>query len=195
MNKFLWDKKHGKIVFTLLLFVLTTSSFAQSLAVKSNVPYLASGSLNVGLEMGLSPKLTLGVDYGINPFAFADNKKWMHWIVQPELRYWFCERFYGHFIGMHVGAGEYNINKVKIPTVENSKDYRYEGWAALAGVSYGYSWILGERWNVEATFGVGVIYTDYKKFECPDCGKNLENDNNTFLSPTKAAVSIIYLLK
>ena len=194
MNTLLWNKT-GKIFLSLMLFVLSTGSFAQTLAVKSNVPYLATGSINVGMELGLAQKLSLEMNYSINPFAFADNKKLMHWIVQPEMRYWFCERFYGHFLGLHIGAGEYNISKMKLPTVDNSQNYRYEGWGALAGVSYGYSWIIDGRWNIEATFGVGVIHTDYKKFDCPECGEFQEQKNDTFLSPTKAAVSIIYIIK
>ena len=186
---------NNKIIFALLLLFAATNSFAQKLAVKSNIPYIATGSPNIGLELGISQKFTLDVNYGINPFTFGDNKKWKHWLAQPEMRYWFCERFYGHFIGLHAGVGEYNISNVKIPTVNNSQDFRYEGWAAMGGFSYGYSWILGGRWNMEATLGIGLVYTDYKKFECPECGKHLGESNKTFIAPTKAGINIIYLLK
>lgn len=36
-------------------------------------------------------------------------------LVQPEFRYWLCERFNGHFFGVHGLGGEYNIAKVKLP--------------------------------------------------------------------------------
>jgi len=195
MNRHLWAGWYRTIVFIFLLSLITVSSSAQALAIKSNIPYLATGSFNSGLEIGLSPKLTLGVEYGINPFVFNENKKWRHWLVQPEMRYWLCERFYGHFLGLHVGATEYNLSRVRIPTVKNAQNHRYEGWAALGGLSYGYTWILGGQWNMEATLGLGVVYTDYKKFECPECGKLLAKESKTFVAPTKVAVSIIYLLK
>ena len=156
---------------------------------------MATGSPNFGLELGLSKKITIDLGYGINPFIFKDNKKWKHWLIESEVRYWLCERFYGHFMGLHIGAAEYNLSKVKVPMIKNSQDYRYEGWAALGGLSYGYSWILGGRWNMEATLGLGVVYTDYKKFECPQCGKLLNESNKIFIAPTKAAISIIYLFK
>ena len=195
MNSLLWKVKPGRIVFTLLLLLFTAGLSAQTLAIKSNVPYLATGNLNLGMEVGLSPKLTLNVNYGINPFVFGDNKKWRHWMVQPEIRYWFCERFYGHFMGLHVGAGEYNLNKIKIPTVKDAQKYRFEGWGALGGLSYGYSWILGGRWNIEASLGLGVVYTEFKEYDCPTCGKLLKSNDNLFLSPTKAGITIIHLIK
>ena len=185
----------ANLIVIILLFLFATNSFSQKLAIKTNIPYLATATPNMALELGLAEKVTLGLSYGINPFSFEDNKKWKHWLTQTELRYWPCERFYGHFFGLHAGASEYNLSRVNIPTVADSKDFRYEGWAAMGGISYGYSWVLGGRWNLEATLGVGVIYTDYEKFECPECGKRLEDRDKIFVAPTKAGISIIYMLK
>ena len=195
INNCLLFRSYCKVIILLLLLSLPVNLVSQTVAVKSNLPYMATGSLNVGLEVGLTDKLTLDLNYGINPFVFKDNQKLRHWLVEPEVRYWFCERFYGHFMGLHIGALEYNVSRVKVPTIKNSQNYRYEGWAALGGISYGYSWILGGRWNMEATLGLGVIYTDYKKFECPQCGKLTAENDKILFAPTKAAISIIYLLK
>ena len=178
-----------------ICFLFATNSFSQKLAVKTNIPYLATATPNVALELGLTEKYTLGLSYGINPFTFEGNKKWKHWLAESEVRYWFCEPFYGHFLGLHAGAGEYNLNRIKIPTVSDSQRFRYEGWGAMTGVTYGYSWILGTRWNMEATLGLGMMYTDYRKFDCPECGTLQEEDKKLFFTPTKAAVSIIYMLK
>ena len=187
--------KTSLLIIVAFLSLSTIELSAQRIAVKSNILQWATATPNIGLELGVSQRLTLDLTYGINPFTFENNKKWKHWIVQPELRYWFCERFYGHFLGLHLGGGEYNLSRVKIPTVKNSQNYRYEGWDVLGGISYGYSWILGKRWNLEATLGLGVIHTNYERFECPDCGRHIENGKSTFFSPTKAGVSIIYMLK
>ena len=74
---------------------------------------------------------------------------------EGEARYWLCQSFYGHFLGVHAGGGEYNLSRVHLPFVSRSASYRYEGWALMAGFSYGYSWVLGKRWNLEATIGAG----------------------------------------
>ena len=189
------DRLRTILVTVVMLLLFIVNSHSQKLAVKTNIPYLATVTPNMALELGLAEKYTLEMSYGINPFTFEENKKWKHWLAQTELRYWFCERFYGHFFGLHAGMSEYNLSRIKILTVADAQNFRYEGWAAMGGISYGYSWILGNRWNMEATLGLGMIYTNYKKFDCLECGDFLEEDNKTLFAPTKAAISIIYMLK
>ena len=63
------------------------------------------------------------------------------------------------------------------------------------GVSYGYSILLGRRWNVEFTVGVGVLYLNYDRYECPKCGQKVESDaRQLFFGPTKAGITISFLL-
>lgn len=84
------------------------SSFAQKYAVKTNLAYWATTTLNIGGEIALAPRMTLDMTANYNPFHFRGNKKIMHWAVQPEWRYWTCRRFMGHFIGVHAHGGKYN---------------------------------------------------------------------------------------
>lgn len=72
---------------------------------------------------------------------------------------------------------------------------RYQGWLAGAGVGYGYSWVLGKRWNLEATLGLGYVHFSYDRFECKTCGDKLGSGNKNYFGPTKAAVSLIYIIK
>ena len=73
-------------------------------------------------------------------------------------------------------------------------DYRYQGWFVGAGVAYGYVWMLGRHWNVEAELGVGYAYTRYDKFRCVGCGKKLERDkSHHYVGPTKLAVNLVYV--
>ena len=46
------------------------------------------------------------------------------------------------------------------------KDSRYQGWFVGAGIAYGYAWILGRHWNLEAEIGFGYSYTRYDRFQC-----------------------------
>ena len=113
----------------------------------------------------------------------------------PEFRYWLCERFNGHFFGLPSGYGEYNISGVRIPFLKKSvKDHRYQGWATGLGISYGYSWLLGRRWNLEATVGAGYVYTNYDRYECATCGKFRGTGDRHYFGPTKAGISIIYII-
>lgn len=93
-----------KKVFILILVILCTfavNSKAQKVAVKSNLLYDATTTLNLGLEVGLARKWTLDVPFNYNPWKFNDGARLRHWGVQPEVRYWFCESFRRTFIGVH----------------------------------------------------------------------------------------------
>ena len=73
-----------RIGFILLLFT-SSVGFAQKYAVKTNLAYWATTTLNIGGEIALAPRMTLDMTANYNPFHFRGNKKIMHWAVQPEL--------------------------------------------------------------------------------------------------------------
>lgn len=52
---------------------------------------------NLGVELGLGRATTLDISGNYNPFEKNDGKMFKHWLVQPEFRYWLCERFNGTF--------------------------------------------------------------------------------------------------
>ena len=86
---------------------------AQKVAVKTNLFYgIYSNSPNLGVEFGLSPRSTVELGGGFNWFTSgksSSNKKLVHWLGAAEYRYWTCERFSGHFWGIHILGGQYNI--------------------------------------------------------------------------------------
>lgn len=171
---------------------------AQKAAMKTNALYWATSTPNLALELGLADRWTLDVTGGYNPWTLNEkkNRKLKHWLVMPEARYWLCEAFQGHFFGLHSGYAYYNLSNVRLPLQKKSmKDHRYQGWATGLGLSYGYSWILGKRWNLEASIGLGYVYTQYDQYECITCGEHQGKKDKHYFGPTKAAVSIIYMLK
>lgn len=184
-----------KKVFFFFLFLVTVMSgaYAQKVAVKSNLLYDATSTINLGVEAGLSKKLTLDVSGNYNPWKFKDNAKIKHWLVQPELRYWLCERFNGHFFGLHAHYAEYNVGGIKF--ISGLKHNRYEGNLYGAGLSYGYQWLLSNRWSIEAVLGIGWAHLDYGKYPCETCGKKIKDETKDYFGVTKAAVSIIYFIK
>lgn len=174
------------------------SAGAQNFAVKSNLLSDATLTLNGAFEMKIAPKWTAELGGNLNAWAI-NNHRWKQWSVMPEVRYWFCQAFSGHFIGGHLLGGQYNWGNLDMnfkmlgTDFGKLKDYRYQGWMAGAGFVYGYSWILNRHWNIEAEIGFGWIYTRYDKFECADCGKRVERDKpHNYVGPTKAAVNLIY---
>lgn len=173
---------------------------AQKATVKTNLLSDITTTFNLGTEIALDPKWTLDLSAGYNPWTFADNKKWKHWIVQPELRYWLCEKFNGHFFGVHLHGGQYNAGNIDTSIKFLGTDFsplksnRFEGWFAGAGIGYGYSWILGRHWNLEAEIGIGYAYSRFDKFDCSKCGEKLESGkSHHYVGPTKTAVNLIYV--
>lgn len=161
-------------------------------AIKTNALYWATTTANLGFEVGLSKKLTLDVSGNYNPWEFSNNKQIKHWLVQPELRYWLCERFYGHFFGLHAHYAEANVSNLNIFGLG---DYRYQGNIYGAGISYGYQWILNKRWSMEATVGVGYARLNFDKYNCGTCGSKIGKEHKNYFGPTKIALSIIYVIK
>lgn len=171
--------------------------YAQKVSVKTNVLYDATSTINLGVEFGLAPKWSLDVNGNYNPWSFSDYKKLKHWMVQPEARYWLCERFNGHFFGVHALGGEFNLANLDLPfgTFSALENMRAQGWFAGGGIAYGYQWILGNHWSLEAELGLGFIHADYKRYECAHCGELLGRANKNYWGITKAAISIIYIIK
>lgn len=170
---------------------------AQKVAVKTNLTYWgAFASPNVGLEFATNDKFTLDINGGANLWRFSDNKKAKHWLVQPELRYWFCDVFNGHFIGLHAHGGEFNIGNWDIPVgrLKEFKDHRYDGYFYGVGLSYGYQWVLNPRWNLEMSVGGGWARMHYDKYDCVSCGALKDKDVYDYFGVTRATLSLIYFI-
>lgn len=189
-----------KKIVLLLFFVLSVAAGTrgQNIALKTNLLYDATLTVNAGLEIGLAPRWSLDLSGNYNGWKVNEHK-WKHWLAQPEARYWFCDRFAGHFLGLHALGGQYNFGNIKNSLnflgtdFSELTDHRHQGWFAGAGVAYGYSWILGRHWNLELELGVGYVYTRYDVFECAGCGKKVEEDKpHHYVGPTKAAISLVY---
>lgn len=194
------------IFFFFLSFSL--QAFSQKIAIKNNIFYDALLTPNLSLEFPLKEKWTLDTQVGMNFFFYENDatangyrtKKWSHWLVQPEIRYWTCERFNGWFFGLHVHGGQMNVGGINIPFIlqnkhKEMKDHRYEGYFYGGGVSAGYHWILSRRFSLEATLGIGYAHVEYEKFKCTVCGQKTGADGADYIGPTRAALSIIYILK
>lgn len=192
--------KRKIILYVGLVFFSALTAKGQSMAIKTNLLYDALLNINAGIEIGLAPKWTVDVSGNFNAWDLSHDRRWKHWMVQPEARYWFCDRFGGHFLGIHAHGGQYNVGGLKNDIMlmgsdlSRLSDHRYQGWFIGAGVGYGYAWILNRHLNLEAEIGVGYAYTRFDKFQCEGCGKKVETGrSHHYVGPTKAAVSLVYL--
>ncbi|MDY3067397.1 MAG: DUF3575 domain-containing protein [Porphyromonas sp.] len=193
-----FEKSLKGVVF---LFVVLTGMFvgradAQKVAAKTNLLYAATTSPNLALEFRMGKKTTLELGGGISLWKSEENNRtFKHWMAQPELRYWFCDVFNGHFLGLHAHGGQFNVGGIDIPLgrLEKFKDTRYEGYFYGAGLSYGYQWVLGRHWNIEASIGGGYARFFYDKFPCAHCGKKLGEGVYNYWGITRSTLSLVYV--
>ena len=192
----------------ILLFSISLACKAQSLVVKTDVLYWASATPNLGIEGMVSPRWTIGVKGGYNPWVFTadESVKTKHILISPHARYWFCSAFHGHFIGLDAGYTHFNVSGFPVPAmfwpvsadgifIDHLKNSRSEGKAFSAGLEYGCSWPISRCWNLEFNIGLGVWYTVYDRYEAVKCGLFSETVSNVAFGPTSLGVSFVYIIK
>lgn len=180
-----------------LLFVLlqlsANSAYAQKVGVKTNLLYDATTTLNLGVELGLAKQWTLDLSGNYNAWLSTDKHKLKHWLIQPEVRYWLCQKFNGHFFGLHAHYAKFNAGGIGL--IKGLKHDRAQGTLYGAGLSYGYQWILSDRWGIEGTVGVGYARVNYNKYRCWTCSEKQGPNNKNYFGPTKIGVTLIYVIK
>ena len=192
-----------------LFFISVLPSSAQSIpsdsvifiptgSIKNNLLYDATLTPNIGLEVKIGSRSTFQVFYGINPWKFSDTKKWRHWSLMPEYRYWLKKEkapyLLGWFAGVHALGGEFNVGGVDMPfgMMKWLKDNRYEGWFIGGGLTLGHAWRLSDRWRLEAAVGVGYIRFRYDRYQNEWCGDFIHSGTYDYFGPTKLALNIAY---
>ena len=191
-----------------MLFLAIGTADAQKVAVKTNSLYWLTATPNVGFEFAIAPRWTVEIAGGYNPWTLdkQENIKAKHFLVTPEIRYWFCESFQGHFIGINGNYTQFNVSGSNVPAlfmpveasgiwVDDLLNSRSQGWAAGAGITYGYAFPIARRWNLEFAVGAGWWYTAYDKFESRTCGLFQETIKQHAFGLTELGISFIYMIK
>lgn len=182
-----------------LVAAAAPSVAARDVAIKTNLLYDATASVNLGVEFGIARRWSIDINGDVN-FWNINDRRWRHWFAQPELRYWLCRRSIGSFFALQLHGGQYNIGNLRTKGFEflgtdfrNLDHKRYQGWFAGAGIAYGVAWAFSEHWGMEAEIGIGWAYSRYDAYPCANCGTKLEdNAVHNYVGPTKAAINLVY---
>jgi opacity protein-like surface antigen len=199
------------LIIAVIAFLSSMSSvYAQKVGVKSNALYWATATSNLGFEFAMGERWTFELEGGYNPWTLnaEKNMKVKHWLVSPEFRYWFCEAFQGHFVGINGNFTQFNTGGLPLPIqkafitispkdapVSDVTASRMEGWAVGAGITYGYAFPIARRWNLEFTAGFGWWYTSCSQYESRKCGLFQYPVSKHLLGPTSLGVSFLYMIK
>lgn len=168
---------------------------APRLGIKTNLPYWATVTPNLGAEFRLARHWTVEAEVGLNPWKNtrddgSHGKELRHLRVHPELRYWFCEAWYKHFIGIHAPWVVYNFSDISWLNADNR---RLQGRAYGVGLSYGYAFPLSKHWNMEATVGGGWLHLKHDVYPCTSCGSVREKVRKNYFGLTQAGLNLTYI--
>ena len=76
-------------IIAIMLAVMTPRiAPAQSIALKSNVLYDLTGTLNLGGEIRCDDTHSFNLSVNYNPWNLGENKKMKHILIQSEYRWW-----------------------------------------------------------------------------------------------------------
>ena len=131
----------------LLVFISQEEVKAQRFAVSTNALEWLTLSPNLSFDLAFSQHHAFSMSASASPWKISDNLHLQHITVSPEYRYWFRMPFYGHFMGANLIYSAYDFSL-------GGFDRRNDLLAA--GVTYGYSLMLGKRWNIVPVIGLGA---------------------------------------
>ena len=195
---------------TVVFLVDTLKSYSGSgwsgyrgLALRTNLVYAASATPNIGLEVPVGERFSVGFNAGLKPwprwFAWDWDKtaetKWRHFLVAPEFRFWPSGVYDGLFVGADLIYTHYNVGAVKFPfgLYPAVRTHRLQGDFFGAGLFAGWSWWLSDRWRLEAEAGLGAGYADAAEYDCAYCGAQLGRKQGPVIVP-KLGVNLSYNL-
>jgi hypothetical protein len=131
------------------MIAVNTSMNAQRIALTSNLLEDILVTPNVGVDVVVSDKQSISFDLSTSPYKLSETVHNKCMTFRTSYKFWFNQAFYAHYIGIDAVANSSDIQIGK----NNFKD-EYVG----AGLSYGYSFIIGKRLNLVPSLGLGVAY-------------------------------------
>lgn len=156
-------------------------------AIKSNTLYLAAGVTNIGGEYAFHRHWSVDLPLVYSPYTLARTYRMRFLYIQPEARYWLDRPMKGHFFGVHLQAGVFNVS------LDNKNRYQSEKGFHGAGISYGYAMPLSRRWSMEFTVGVGYAFTKYCTYYNVPNGIRYEKDiPYHYWGLTKLGLNFVY---
>ena len=192
----------------LLVLTLPQVAGAQSLnvdslpqprvALRNNLLYDATLSPNLGLDLRVDSAWTVGLLAGFNAWDIdkESNKKWRHMLFSLRARkYSHGHLFHKGYFESDLIYSHYNVGNIKFPfgLYKSVRDRRLQGDLVALGGKYGYSWILGRDWRIEAEAGVAVGYAWFKEYDCAVCGTFYGKGDRIFLLP-QLGINVVYII-
>jgi hypothetical protein len=145
------------LLFTLI--VISAPVFSQTYF-KFNAPSTLLGIPQVGIETSLGKKVTYQADILGSYWESVNGAPFKTLMVFSEVRYHFNEAFKGAYVGGHIGASEYELQKWNYI---NSGKYQ-KGYNIMFGITIGYQFKISDKWMIDMFMGGGNQQSAYKGY-------------------------------
>ena len=181
----------------LLLVAFPREAGAQRLAIKTNALALAAMTPDLGLEVVVGERTSVAFSAFGHYRPYGLDSRLL--VLQPEFRFWFNGRpLTREYVGLTAFAASYDM---KLPTGADRANV-FRGDAIAVGVTGGYVFNLGKRWNFELSGGTGVLVFRQKQYFNGDSYEDYFAGESTVpnswgykLFPVKLAATFIYIIK
>lgn len=144
----------------LLLSLFFTTPFFGQTHVKFNGATALVGIPNIGVETSIGKKTTFQLDVAASFWESFDGGPLKFYMVTPEVRYHFNEKFDGFYVGANISYAKYELQKYGYSDTGNYQ----KGFSFFIGPTIGYQWKLNETWGLDLFLGGGHQEANYKLY-------------------------------
>lgn len=164
------------------------------LAIKNNLLYDLALAPNIEVEVPVGKRWSFNAEYKC-PWWLNSSSEFCYQLLSGgvEARYWMGnrqkrDRLTGHFLGLYAEGGVYDFQF-------GGDGYQGKYYGA-SGLTYGYTRQVARHLSLEFSLGVGYLTTEYRKYT-PYEGDIVwtKSGRYNFFGPTKAKVSLVWLIK
>ncbi|MGM9791621.1 MAG: DUF3575 domain-containing protein [Candidatus Cryptobacteroides sp.] len=174
-------------------------------ALKSNLLFDALGFVNLGVEVPLGQRFSVGAD-AVFPWWSNPRKDFTMQMLEAELsaKYWLGKRdgkeaLTGLFAGIYAGAGYYDFQLGRLTDGNGVQGDVF----LLAGLQAGYAHKIGQNLRLEYSAGLAYIKTEYYDYISVKDTKfgdikvipyPWRAKRTTGVMPTKLSVSLVWMI-
>lgn len=155
-------------------------------SVKTNFAYWAGAVANIVTDIQLQKHVSLSIPLNWSLWDMERKHGIRLVLFQPEARWWLKGVGDGHFVGVHVHAGIFNVKWL-------GKRYQTTKRPMLgAGITYGYSLPFSENWGMEFLAGLGYANMKYDEYYNIENGAKMGTDEYHYWGITQLGISLVY---
>lgn len=185
-------KKLKSMAVVLLLVLPVMRVSAQKAAISTDlVGYVNFVAMNVEVSLPVARHWTVNAAARYSPFEFnlgdgKENARNKQQTYSAGMRWWPWNVYSGWWLSGKLQYQEYNSGGFL-------SDTTYEGDRVGAGVSGGYSYMLGKHFNIDFGLGLWGGWDKFSKYACPVCGLTDDAGSKFFVLPTDVIIALSYV--